>query len=180
MSICLQTKWNCSHLNFRYRTCFQQRVPWHSSNYRVWIHSKTRTWLDKNMQSRQHFFEALSLSFKSFSFFFNFSKFACHVLIPFWSFFVIWLSSFFLYKTTRLSFSTLTCLFISSWFEVSYVNGAGASFDFRSSFSSSPVDIYSAWWGRLGQIGGGGEGGWWRGHNCLELLRNCQLNLKIH
>ena len=27
---------------------------------------------------------------------------------------------------------------------------------------------------------GGGEGGWWRGHNCLELLRNCQLNLKIH
>ena len=28
--------------------------------------------------------------------------------------------------------------------------------------------------------GGGGEGGWWRGHNCLELLRNCQLNLKMH
>ena len=25
----------------------------------------------------------------------------------------------------------------------------------------------------------GGRGGGWRGHNCLELLRNCQLNLKI-
>ena len=28
--------------------------------------------------------------------------------------------------------------------------------------------------------GGGGVGGWWRGHNCSELLRNRQLNLKIH
>ena len=27
---------------------------------------------------------------------------------------------------------------------------------------------------------GGGGGGGGRGHNCLELLRNCQLNLKIH
>ena len=25
-----------------------------------------------------------------------------------------------------------------------------------------------------------GGGGGWRGHNFLELLRNCQLNLKIH
>ena len=25
-------------------------VPWHSDNYRVWIHSKTRTWHDKNTQ----------------------------------------------------------------------------------------------------------------------------------
>ena len=25
----------CSHLNFRYRSCFEQGVPWHSSNYRV-------------------------------------------------------------------------------------------------------------------------------------------------
>ena len=25
----------CFHLNFRYRTCFEQGVPWHSGNYRV-------------------------------------------------------------------------------------------------------------------------------------------------
>ena len=34
-----------------FRACFEQRVPWHSGNYRVWIHSITRTWLDKNIQS---------------------------------------------------------------------------------------------------------------------------------
>ena len=31
--------------------CFEQGVPWHSDNYRVWIDSETRTWHDKNMQS---------------------------------------------------------------------------------------------------------------------------------
>ena len=25
-------------------------VPWHSGNYRVWIHSETHTWHDKNIQ----------------------------------------------------------------------------------------------------------------------------------
>ena len=40
----------CSHLNCRFPTCFQQRVPWHWSNYRVCIHSETRTWHDKNIQ----------------------------------------------------------------------------------------------------------------------------------
>ena len=40
----------CSHLNFRYRTCFEQGFSWHSANYRVWIHSKMRTWHDKNRQ----------------------------------------------------------------------------------------------------------------------------------
>ena len=34
---------SCSHLNFIFRTCFKQEVPGHSSNYRVWIHSETRT-----------------------------------------------------------------------------------------------------------------------------------------
>ena len=29
-----------SHLTFRFRACFEQRVPWHSGNYRVWIHSE--------------------------------------------------------------------------------------------------------------------------------------------
>ena len=40
-----------SHLNFRYRACFQQGVPWHSAKYRVWIHSNMRTPLNKNIQS---------------------------------------------------------------------------------------------------------------------------------
>ena len=42
---------SCSHLNFRLCACFKQRVLWHSGNYRVWIHSETRTWHDKNMES---------------------------------------------------------------------------------------------------------------------------------
>ena len=42
---------SCSHLNFRFRACFEQGVAWHSGNYRVWIHYKTRTWHDKNIQS---------------------------------------------------------------------------------------------------------------------------------
>ena len=40
---------SCSHLNFRICACFEQGVPWHSDNYRVWIHSETRTWHDKNI-----------------------------------------------------------------------------------------------------------------------------------
>ena len=44
---------SCSHLNFRFHPCFQQGVLWHSSNYRVWIHSQTRTWRDKNIQSNK-------------------------------------------------------------------------------------------------------------------------------
>ena len=41
----------CNHLNFRFHACFEQGVPWHSGNYRIWIHSETRTWHDKNIQS---------------------------------------------------------------------------------------------------------------------------------
>ena len=41
---------SCSHLNTRSRTCFEQGVPWHSGNCRVWIHSEMRTWHDKNIQ----------------------------------------------------------------------------------------------------------------------------------
>ena len=41
---------SCSHLNFRFCTCFEKGVLWHSGNYRVWIHSETRTWHDKNIQ----------------------------------------------------------------------------------------------------------------------------------
>ena len=50
---------SCSHLNFRFCACFEQRVPWHSDNYRVWIHSETRTWRDKNIQLHTFFFEAV-------------------------------------------------------------------------------------------------------------------------
>ena len=46
---------SCSHLNFRFRTCFEQGVPWHSGKYKVWIHSETRTWHDKNIQFHQYF-----------------------------------------------------------------------------------------------------------------------------
>ena len=41
----------CCQLNFRYCTCFEQDVPWHSCNYIVWIQSETHTWHDNNMQS---------------------------------------------------------------------------------------------------------------------------------
>ena len=40
-----------SHLNFRFLTCFEQGVSWHSGNYRLWIHSETRTWHDQNIES---------------------------------------------------------------------------------------------------------------------------------
>ena len=42
---------HCSHLNFRFRACFEKDVPWHSGNHRVCIHSETRTWHDKNIQT---------------------------------------------------------------------------------------------------------------------------------
>ena len=42
---------SCCHLNFRYGVCFERGVPWHSSKYRVWIHSETSTWHSKNIQS---------------------------------------------------------------------------------------------------------------------------------
>ena len=41
---------SCSHLNFRFCTCFKQGVPWHSGNYKVWIHSEMHMWHDKNIQ----------------------------------------------------------------------------------------------------------------------------------
>ena len=44
-------KSSCSHLNFRFRACFEQRLPWQSGKYWAWIHSETRTWHDKNIQS---------------------------------------------------------------------------------------------------------------------------------
>ena len=53
-----------SHLNFRYRACLEQGVPWNSGNYRVSIHSETRTWHDKNIQSdRYHTFSSYPYTF---------------------------------------------------------------------------------------------------------------------
>ena len=46
-------KSRCSHLNFRFRACFKQGFPWHSGNFRVWIHSEKHTWHDKNIQNRE-------------------------------------------------------------------------------------------------------------------------------
>ena len=50
---------SCSHLNFRFRTCFEQGVPWHSGNYRVWIHSEVRMWHDKNIQTDKRLLSVL-------------------------------------------------------------------------------------------------------------------------
>ena len=44
-------KSSCSDLNFRFCGCFEQEVPFHSGNYRVWIYSETRTWHGRNIQS---------------------------------------------------------------------------------------------------------------------------------
>ena len=44
-------KSTCRHLNFRYRACFGQGVPWHLGKYKVWIHSEMRMWHDSNIQT---------------------------------------------------------------------------------------------------------------------------------
>ena len=42
---------SCSHFTFRFHASFEQGVPWHSGNYRLWIHSEALTWHNKNLQS---------------------------------------------------------------------------------------------------------------------------------
>ena len=41
---------SCSYLNFKFRACFKQGVPWHSCDFRVWIHFETRTCHNKNIK----------------------------------------------------------------------------------------------------------------------------------
>ena len=53
----------CSHLNFRFRACFEQWVPWHSGNYRVWVHSEQRRWNDKNKQTTKFQLKMIILIF---------------------------------------------------------------------------------------------------------------------
>ena len=50
----------CSDLIFRYGACFEQGVPWHSGNCRVWIHFGNRTWHDKNIQSNSPYRKVLT------------------------------------------------------------------------------------------------------------------------
>ena len=40
--------------NQPFHACFEQGVPWHSGNYRVWIHSETRRWHDRNRVIGNH------------------------------------------------------------------------------------------------------------------------------
>ena len=54
-------EYSCSHLNFRFRACFEQGIAWHSGNYRGWIHCETRTWHDKNIQPLSHTMKILVL-----------------------------------------------------------------------------------------------------------------------
>ena len=50
----------CSHLNFRFCASFEQGAPWHSGNYRVWIHAETRRWHDNNIQSNAPYRQVLT------------------------------------------------------------------------------------------------------------------------
>ena len=52
-------KSSCSHLNFRFRAWFKQGVPWHSGNYRVWIHSEMHMWHDKKIVTQKHCFKTI-------------------------------------------------------------------------------------------------------------------------
>ena len=50
---------SCSHLIFRCRTCFMQRVPWHSGKYRLWIHFEIRALHNINIPSKVSYREVL-------------------------------------------------------------------------------------------------------------------------
>ena len=55
LSIRLWTKWlwvqaNLQSLKLQILRLLRARVPWHSGNYRVWIHSETPMWYDKTIQ----------------------------------------------------------------------------------------------------------------------------------
>ena len=43
-----------SHINFRYRVCFEQEFHWQPRDYRVWIHSKLPIGYDQNTPSPCH------------------------------------------------------------------------------------------------------------------------------
>ena len=45
----------CIHFNFRFHTCFELGILWHSGNHRAWIHAEMCTWDDKNIQSNAQY-----------------------------------------------------------------------------------------------------------------------------
>ena len=47
----LRTKWFWVRVQLQSLKFQISRLPWHSGNYRVWIHSEARTWHDKNIRS---------------------------------------------------------------------------------------------------------------------------------
>ena len=57
---CVSTYLYGIHLNFRYRTCFEEGVLWYSGNYGVHIHYETRMWHDNNIQDL-YFPEAIKI-----------------------------------------------------------------------------------------------------------------------
>ena len=50
---------SCSPLNFGFRACFMQRVPWHSDKYRVWIHFERHARHDKDIESNASYKQVL-------------------------------------------------------------------------------------------------------------------------
>ena len=43
---------SCCYLIFTFFACFKQDASWYSGNYRVWTHSETCTWNEKNIKSK--------------------------------------------------------------------------------------------------------------------------------
>ena len=97
-----------SHLNFRFRECFEQEVPSHSGNYRVWINSKTRTWDDKNIQYEQTIIQTKEILEKIFGSAINVLWRICLLFI-----FNFFLFSFFIFCSRNINqfevFRTIGC-----------------------------------------------------------------------
>ena len=71
---------SCSHLNFRYRTCFEQGVSWDAGNNRVWIHSETPTWYDKNIHSNAPYRQVPTTQQKTWPVWLNGWVFVCKLI----------------------------------------------------------------------------------------------------
>ena len=73
---------HCSLLVLRCGVCFEQGVPWHSGIYRVWIHSETHNWSDKNIQINALYREVITTQVKQLA---NFAKWGSICLKAKWS-----------------------------------------------------------------------------------------------
>ena len=98
---------SCSHLNFRFRACFVQGVPWHSNNYSVWIHSETRTWHDENIQSNAPYRKVLR---KQLNYLASLAKWLNVRLETKWVWVRVQLQSLNLFYCFRISISNAFCL----------------------------------------------------------------------